>query len=427
MSNATSKSTFFRQSAWMVIATVGGGVFMSAVHTVASKMEKEEYGVFFALLRSLLLVGIPAGGLQTILAQQTAGAITDAQLRQLSATVRWVFRWVFIAWLACGVVLIFVQSHILATLKIHNPAALWITAVVALTSLWIPAVKGVLQGQQNFLALGWVAILDGVGRFAAIAVIVLLLAGQAAGALTGALIGQVLSLALGVWWARDVFRGPGEPFDRGDWTRRVLPLTLAPAGILVLQTADVIFVQSIFPADQSPFYMPPAMIGFALVQFTVPLAAVMFPKIVRSAARSETSDAFKLTLATTALLGAIAAIAATLLPELPLRILYFKSPVYWKCAPLVPWFAWCMLLLTIGNALVTYLLAHGRSAIAVWLVMLSLGYLAVLFTLKDRLVAMEMFAAFKLVVQTMTAFNLALVAISLALTRKIPAPSRANS
>ena len=115
MSNATSKSTFFRQSAWMVIATVGGGVFMSAVHTVASKMEKEEYGVFFALLRSLLLVGIPAGGLQTILAQQTAGAITDAQLRQLSATVRWVFRWVFIAWLACGVVLIFVQSHILAT------------------------------------------------------------------------------------------------------------------------------------------------------------------------------------------------------------------------------------------------------------------------------------------------------------------------
>ena len=50
---------------------------------------------------------------------------------------------------------------------------------------------------------------------------------------------------------------------------------------------------------------------------------------------------------------------------------------------------------------------------------------AVLFTLKDRLVAMEMFAAFKLVVQTMTAFNLALVAISLALTREIQSPQRA--
>lgn len=101
----------------------------------------------------------------------------------------------------------------------------------------------------------------------------------------------------------------------------------------------------------------------------------------------------KLTLGTTALLGAVAASAATLFPELPLRILYFTKPEFWQCAPLVPWFAWCMLLFTLANALVTNLLARGRFAIAGVLILLAAAYGVTLWLLRDRLLAMEMFAA----------------------------------
>lgn len=104
----------------------------------------------------------------------------------------------------------------------------------------------------------------------------------------------------------------------------------------------------------------------------------------------------KLTLGTTALLGAVAASAATLFPELPLRILYFTKPEFWQCAPLVPWFAWCMLLFTLANALVTNLLARGRFAIAGVLILLAAAYGVTLWLLRDRLLAMEMFAAYKL-------------------------------
>ena len=427
MTEPASKSTFFRQSGWMVIASVGGGVFMVAVHPIAAKMPPEEYGVFVTLLRCLILLGIPAGGLQTILAQQTAGAVTDSQNRQLSAAFRAILRGVFLLWLGLAAVLFFAQGKVTATLKISDPAALWMTAAVVLTSLWIPAVKGVLQGQQNFLGLGWTAILDGIGRFVFLALIVLFLHGQAAGGMAAVLLGQLLSLALGAWWTWPLLAGPGEPFDRSSWGRRILPLTVAPAGLLILQTADVLYIQSLFPADQSPYYMPPTMIGFALVQFTVPLAAVMFPKIVRSAARGERSDALKLTLATTALLGAVAAAAATLLPELPLSILYFTKPEFWKCAPLVPWFAWSMLLFTLANALVTNLLARGRFAIAGVLVLLAAAYALTLWNLRERLLAMEMFSAFKLVVQTMTLFNLTLLLLALWLTwgvRQTSVPDR---
>ena len=72
----------------MVIATVAGGVFMYAVHKVASKMPKAEYGVFLTLLQVYNQMLIPSLGLMTIFAQQSVVAFTDAQRRQLTAAVR---------------------------------------------------------------------------------------------------------------------------------------------------------------------------------------------------------------------------------------------------------------------------------------------------------------------------------------------------
>ncbi len=396
----------------MVIATVAGGVFMTAVQTIAAKMEKEEYGVFFTLLRCLILLGIPAGGLQIVFAQQTAAALDEPRQRQLSGTLRAVLRGTFYLWLLVAFVVTLSLDWIVTMLKVTNPVAVLVTLCIVLTSLWLPVARGLLQGRQDFLGMGWVAILDGVVRFVVVVVIVFALSGKAAGAMVGALLGQVTSLGLGFWMARRICWGAGAPFAWQPWLRLVIPLTLGTGALLFLQTADVIYVQSLFPKDKSPFYMPGAMIGFALVQFTVPLAAVMYPKIVRSAARAEKSDALRLTLLTTAVLGGVAALASTLLPELPLRILFFTKRELWAAAPLVPWFAWCMLLFTLANVLVGNLLARERFAIVPWLVAVATAYGFALAGMQGRLLAMEHFAAFRLLLQIMTGFNLMLLGLA---------------
>ena len=52
MQQRASWTTFFRQSGWMVFATLTGGMFFYAVHIFASRgMPKDEYGVFNALLQ----------------------------------------------------------------------------------------------------------------------------------------------------------------------------------------------------------------------------------------------------------------------------------------------------------------------------------------------------------------------------------------
>jgi O-antigen/teichoic acid export membrane protein len=407
-----SHTTFFRQSGWLVVATVSGGVFMTATQVVANRwMTQEEYSIWFALLRIFLLMSIPSAGLQIVFAQQTAAAVTDEQYRLLAKTVRATLRATFLIWLGMAAVGFVGWNHWIALLKIRNPAALALTVAIGLASLWSPIVKGVLQGLQNFLGLGWVLIIDGVGRFAAIAVI-LWLGGQAAGGMSGALAGQGVSLLVGAWLIRHLLSAPGERMEWRPWLRKVVPLTLGIGVVQFMSNADVVFVQSVFSSEQTPLYMPAAMIGLALVTFTGPLTAVMFPKVVRSVALTRDTRALRHALGATALLGVAAALACTLMPKLPLRIIYFSKPAYWDAAPLVPWFAWCLLPLILANVLVSNLLARERFAIVPWLVLPAAGYAAALGALKPHLLAMDHLQGFRIVIQTFGTFNLLLFGVA---------------
>ena len=90
-----SRTTFFRQSGWMMIASVAGGAFMWAVHIVMQKpvdqvplgsithflkrfvqdpVSESAYGLFTALLGLVMWMSIPSNGLQTVFAQQAAAA-----------------------------------------------------------------------------------------------------------------------------------------------------------------------------------------------------------------------------------------------------------------------------------------------------------------------------------------------------------------
>jgi O-antigen/teichoic acid export membrane protein len=418
--HSDSHTTFFRQSGWLVVATVSGGVFMMATQVVANRwMSPTEYGVWVTLLRVYLLMSIPTTGLQTVFAQQTAAAVTDRQHRELARTVRATLQATFVIWLGIALVAFAGQRQWMGQLKIANPAALWVTVLIGLASLWSPLVRGVLQGRQNFLGLGWVLILDGVGRFAAI-VVILQLGGQAAGGMTGALIGQGASLLVGLGLIGRLLRERGEPVTWRPWLRRVVPLTLGVGSVLFLSNADVIFIQSVFAADKAQTaacgYMPAAIIGLALVTFTMPLAAVMFPKVVRSAALAQDTRALRLALGATALLGGLGALACTVLPWLPLRIIYFSRPEYWVAAPLVPWFAWSLLPLILANVLLGNLLARERFAVVPWSVLVAVGYGLALAALKPRLPALPELVAFRTVIQTLGVCSLCLLGVAAAFT-----------
>lgn len=416
-----SKLTFFRQSGWLVLATGASGVFMMATQVVAYRwMDPAEYGVWVALLRIYLLMSIPSTGLQIVFARQAAAAMTEQERRQLTSTIRATAQVTFGIWFIMAAVAGLGARHWMEVLHISRPAALWVTVLIGLASLWVPIVRGVLQGQQNFAGLGWVLMLDGIGRFAAVWII-LLLGGQAAGGMTGALIGTGAALCLGGVLLRDKLWRAGAAMDWRPWLRRTVPLTLGIGSVVFMGNADVVYVQAVFDPAITPFgYMPAALVGLALATFVMPLTSVMFPKVVRSAALTQDTRAMELALGATALLGAGIALLCTLFPSLPLRIIYFGRPEFWRATPLVPWFAWALLPLVLANVLIGGLLARERFGIVPWVVLIAVGYGLSLALLKSYLLELEVMTAFRTVLQTLGLFSLLLLLVAGWFTVRVP-------
>jgi hypothetical protein len=128
-----------------------------------------------------------------------------------------------------------------------------------------------------------------------------------------------------------------------------------------------------------------------------------------------------MTLMATVLFGAIAALGCTLFPKLPLRLMYFSNREMWTAAPLVPWFAWALLPLTVANVLVQNILARARFQAVPWLVLVPAIYAACLCLQARGLLAMEPFDAFTRVIQTLGCASLLLCGIAAWFSRGLPA------
>lgn len=403
---------FFRQSGWLVVANTMTGVFMTAVHPFASRMPAGDYGVFATLLRLFMILSVAATGLQIVVARLAAAALDEEGKRQLAATARAILRATFLFWLGLVLLAAWFQPFLVSKLKLTHPMAVWITLGMVLANLWLPVFVGLLQGSQNFLWLGGSQMTNGFVRCALVALGVGLLHLRSTWATTAALAGFLAALMVAWLPCRALFRthrgrGPGLP-----WAGSMLWLTGGMGSALVLMNADLVVVQYFFPEQLSPYYAAAATIGVALVMFTTPMAAVMFPKLVRGLAERRSSNAFWLALAGTLAMGACGAIVCTLAPEFPLRILFAGKVDFLASAVLVPWFMWAMLPVTLANVLIGSLMARGRFDCVPWLVAVAVGYVVAIVLVCQRAAHLDHFTAFKLVVQTLGVSSLLLLGVS---------------
>ena len=427
-----SRAAFFRQSAWLGASTLASGALMTVVHTVASKLNEAEYSAFGSMLRLFLLLGMPTAGVQVVFARQTAAALNSGDERTLASTARGVLGGCIAIWLALLVATVIARDSLARGFELGSTAPLWPTLGMTLTWLVLPVFRGLLQGRQNFTALGWVSILDAAGRFGSIALLVFLGRRTATDALAGAWFGQLLATALAVWSTRDVWLGPGGTVPWRGWFRQVIPLSLAAGGLLVLANFDYPFLTWMIPSDRKEEfslgtrYFPASMIGFALTQVTVPLAMVMFPKISRSAAAGQKSDTLLQALAATTGLGAMGALLVTVLPKLPLQVVFLKSPDKWAAAPLVPWLVWAMLAYALANVLVSNLIARSRWDVVPWVVFVAAGYILAFRWMVPWLLQQSPTGAYQAVALLVGGANALLLVIAILLTRRSPRQPRPN-
>ena len=386
MSHSENKLTFFRQSGWMVIAATSSGVFMLGVHFYNQWMPKGVYGAFGTMLVVMTWLQCPVIGVQQTMAQTGAAALTEADRRRLAYTARRLLLWSFLLWLALAAAAFLCLKPFMDLFHVRDTRVVGLLLVLALVNFWTPICQGLLQGAQNFLWLGWSSMLSGVGRFAVVGIFVVGLKSSTAGIMMGILAGALVPFAISAWQSRSVWLGAEERAPLGPWFQNLIPLTLCLAASQIIFITDLAVVSSLFP-DLSDPYTALATLGRALVTFTAPVAAVMFPKIVSSAARSEKSNAFMLAFGITSLLAGCAAIGLSLIGLTVVGQQIFQVVFRGKAelVSLLPLYAWCILPQAIGNVLLGDLLARRRFGIALPLLVLAAVYLASLASFNDSI------------------------------------------
>jgi O-antigen/teichoic acid export membrane protein len=395
------RAVFFRQSGWLMIANISGGLLMWIVHFLskAKSVPASEYGVFVTLLAVAMCV--PTMPMQMVMAQQTARALATHRERELAGTIRLMWLGTLLVGIVVALLSFIFQAPILHRWEIANPAGLWVTVGVVLLSLWMPMFWGALQGRQDFLWLGWSMISNGIGRIGIAAIAVLLLGAAAAGMMTGVLLGLVFATMIGIWRTRDLWLARALPFDWRLLLGQVVPLMLGFAAFQFLFTADTMFVKAYFSGEDTAFYGSAGTLSRALMWLVGPLATVMFPRIVHSAAKSEKSNLMSVVLLGTAVLAILGVVSLTIVGPFVVKLVYKPSYVA-VATEVLPWYAGAMVPLALANVLLNNLLARSMFKVVPPLCVLALGYGFALTRFHDSLVQ---------VLQTLGMANVVLLAI----------------
>ena len=409
MSEATSQTSpataaphqhaaFFRQSGWLMIASIGSGGLFYLVHLLSKKISVAEYGAFGVMLAVAMCV--PNMPLQMVFAQQTAQALATGRQRSLAGKIRLAWLGTFGLALVLTAAMALWHAQIQDAWKLPSAAGLWITLAVVLLSFWLPMFLGLLQGRQEFFWLGWTNILNAMGRISVAAVLVLFFAGASTQMIAGVAIGLMIAVGIGIWQTRDLWGLRAEPFNVRELLGQILPLMFGFGAVQFLFTADTMYVKHYFSEDDSGFYVSSGTLSRALLWLVLPLAQVMFPKIVHSAALSQKTNLLRVVMFGTAILAAGGALGLTVLGPFLVRMAF--TPAYVPVAKtILPWYAWAMVPLSLANALVNNLLARSQFRIVPVLILLAAAYGVALTQFHDSLVT---------VLKTLGVFNLLLLA-----------------
>jgi len=371
MNEKEHRTSFFRQSGWLMIANIASGALMWAVHFLAKGIPPKEYGLFGAYLSVLMC--IPALPLQMVMAHQTAQALALNRERELAGMIRWVWIGTLGLWLVGAILLYTVRNQILGEWEITNPAGMWVTILALLLTFWIPLFSGVLQGQQNFLWLGWTMMSSGIGRLGVAAAAVLVFGGWAAGMMTGALLGLLAGVAIAAWQTRSLWLTKPAPFDWRGLLKEVIPPMLGFGAFFFLFTADTMFVKAYFSGDETGFYVSAGTLSRALMWLVGPLAAVMFPRIVHSTAKSEKSDLMGTVLLGTGLLATGGALGLWVLGPWVVKLVWGANYVE-VASTVLPWYAGAMVPLSLANVLLSNLLARSSFRLVPAAVIVAVAY-----------------------------------------------------
>ncbi len=240
----------------------------------------EDYGILFSLLAILMVVGVPAGSIQTVITKY----ISSFKAKGQNGKIAFLFfhsikKLLFFGSLGLGI-FVLLSGQLSAFLKIPSQTPVVIIGFVLLVFFLCPAAFGTLQGLQRFTFLGLSIILGAILRVA-FGIFLIHLGFKVNGALAasffaGVIVFLVAFLPLFLLFKREQI---DNNVETGKIYKFFIPTLLALASFNLLTYIDVPLVKHFFSPLKAGYYSTAAIVGKAFLFPPMALAGAMFPKV----------------------------------------------------------------------------------------------------------------------------------------------------
>jgi len=312
-----------RHSIFMFVATQAANVANLVFQMVTGRqLPTEEYGVLAAMLSIYLVMSTPMDALRTAMAHFTTRAMRTGD----TGVIRWIVKsWSWKLLVLAGVLVgvgYFGQDFAADFFQLNSGLPfLFVCCLISGTFLLL-LYSGVFQGMQNFY---WMSASMHVWTFLRLGLVIIFMtfaptaiSGLAAHGLA-TLLGILLSLVgLHILTRNNSATRP--PSGIGVFFIRSLFMLGSYA---VLMNADLIFVKHYFTPEEAGVFARAATIGRSVIFLPMPIALVMFPKVITSGPSTRDSRITLLKALGLVVLLIGSAVGVTIAaPWLPLWIIY---------------------------------------------------------------------------------------------------------
>ncbi len=353
------------------VANLANLLFHMAMGRILVGESSVEYGILVAMLSAILILGTPLTAVATSAAFFAAMLQKENRIEAIrSLFAFWGKRLGLLALLLfiCGVLALpFLKEffHI-------NSSIVILTAIVTMAlSFFPPVLTGIFQGLQMFLLSAIVGNLWTVIRLFLGVALLLLFGKNAFYPLLAQMLGVILSIALGYIMLVKMLPHKEEALHSKPNINNTQNVPLyfffsftTLMAFSFLMNGDMLLVKHFFPPEKAGLYAQISTIARTIVFLPMPIAGALFPKVVSE----KNLTPYDVRLLIKAIIFAILVIAlsagvTSLVPWLPLKIIYPATELTQELLHAIKCAVWAMAPLAATFILMNFELAQHRFAI----------------------------------------------------------------
>lgn len=266
-----------RNGAVVAASMLVGNAINYAFQVVMSRLlGPASFGALGALLALSFIISVPGLALQTIVARHTA--LRDHRGEDVRALWSGVLRSVLLVGVGFAVAGVVASPVVAGFLHLRSIApALWLSASLLMLPI-LPAVMGMVQGRERFVALSVTLLVSTAARLP-IAWALVQLGFGVSGAMAGAALASLLGAGIGIWLVRPGLRGGrvGGVVLTEMWSAGIGIL-----GLFLAVNLDIVLARHYLPPRASGLYAAGTVI--AKITYWAPrfVVVVIFPRLVVS-------------------------------------------------------------------------------------------------------------------------------------------------